>query len=72
MLDSVFEVPTEEEHWAMSEEVSISLHTEEEISYTGMNGLKKFYVQVYIVIYLKKKKRQQNTISCPVQIASLS
>lgn len=46
-LDSVFEVPTEEEHWAMSEEVSISLHTEEEISYTGMNRLKRLYVQIY-------------------------
>jgi len=47
-LDSVFEVPREEEHWAMSEEVSISLHTEKEISYTGMNGLKRVYVQIYI------------------------
>lgn len=43
-LDSIFEEPTEEEHWAMSEEVSISLHTEKEISYTGMKGLKRFYV----------------------------
>lgn len=40
MLDSVFEVPTEEEHWAMSEEVSVSLHTEKEISYTGMKTKK--------------------------------
>lgn len=46
MLDSVFEVSTEEEHWAMSEEVSISLHTEEEISYAGMNGLKAYYVKI--------------------------
>lgn len=49
-LDSVFEVPTEEEHWAMSEEVSISLHTEEEISYTGMNRLKRFYDQIFILL----------------------
>lgn len=48
-LDSVFEVPTEEEHWAMSEEVSISLHTEKDISYTGMNGLKRSYVQISIL-----------------------
>lgn len=49
ILDSVFEVPTEEEHWAMSEEVSVSLHTEKEISYTGMKTKKILYPKLHLI-----------------------
>lgn len=58
MLDSVFEVPTEEEHWAMSEEVSVSLHTEKEISYTGMKTKKILYPS-YILSASKKKTQRE-------------